>query len=46
MPSKEATEAEIARLQQMLAKRRGKPGFSANVEEIEVRLAELEKARG
>jgi hypothetical protein len=34
-------EEEIAELERILAKRRGKPGFTENVRDIEARLAEL-----
>jgi hypothetical protein len=44
MPRREPEEikAEIADLQRRLQKRRGKPGFAANVKDIEARLAELD----
>jgi len=44
----EEREAEIKRLEGLLNRRRGKPGFSENVRYIEARLEELraEQANG
>lgn len=40
-PTVEELRAELAELERIVAKRRGKPGFSANVEDIDRRIAEL-----
>lgn len=46
----ETIKAEIADLERIAQKRRGKPGYATNVREIEARLAscrtELEQANG
>lgn len=39
-------EEEIAALKAKLKARRDRPGFAANVAEIEARIAELEAANG
>lgn len=41
MRSADDIKAEIANLERVRAKRAGKPGFSANVAEIDARLADL-----
>lgn len=40
--SPDIIKAEIAELQKLAQKRRGKPGFSANVAEIEERIADAQ----
>ena len=45
-PTPEAMRAELAELERIVAKRRGKPGFSANVEDIDRRIAELKAGLG
>lgn len=40
MRTREIIEAEIRELERLASKRRGKPGFSANVEEIDERIAD------
>lgn len=40
--TREVIEAEIAELQRLAQKRRGKPGFSANVAEIEERIVDAQ----
>lgn len=41
-----ALERELAHLQRKAAKRRGEPGYAANVKAIETRCAEIEALLG